>query len=368
MADDLEDQVIEQPTENNIEPVSHRDDINNDVAAAISSLKGEPEAQSEAVPGDTEPKQDDTRQRGPDGKFIPKDAAPATAAAPDPKSPPTGDTAKASTEQPSTAAVAPPVSWAADAKAGWASLPPAIQTAVLKREAEVSAGFRQKSEDVRRYEQAIAPIAQESQKRGLTAEQGIQRLMDGQRFLETQPAQAILWLAQQNGIDLAELASNPPAAPQQVRHDPILSQVTQTVQSLQSRLDEITMGQNTSLVESFAAANPHYADVEDTLPDLIKEVRATQPHLSPSETLQAAYDRAVWLNPDVRAKVIAEQTAAARQSAVTPLVDKSRQAQRAAVSVKGSSAASTPPARRTTDPNGTAYDDVREAIAQLKSA
>jgi hypothetical protein len=364
MADDLEDQVIDAPEV--AEPVSQLDDVHNDVAAAIASLKGEPEAAPDNP--DAEPKDPAAeRVRGPDGKFVSKEAAPEQAAASEQKSPPADDPTKASTERPSTAASAPPVSWAADSKALWASLPPAVQQAVLKRETEVSNGFRQKSEDVRRYEQALTPIAQESQKRGLTTEQGIQRLMDGQRFLETQPAQAILWLAQSNGIDLAELASNPPAATQQVRPDPMFAQVTQTVQSLQSRLDEMTMGQNQSLVESFSASNPHYADVEDALPDLIKEVRATRPNLSPAETLKAAYDRAVWLNPEVRAKVIAEQTAAARQAAVTPLADKARQAQRAAVSVKGSSAASTPPARRP-DPNGTVHDDVRAAIAQLKSA
>lgn len=363
MAGEQDDQTIDEPVEI-LEPVSQRDDVNNDVAAAIESLKGESEPLASEP---TEEQSADTRARGADGKFTSKEAAPEKAAATDPKSPPPGDTTKASTEQPSTAAGAPPVSWAADAKAGWASLPPAIQTAVLKREAEVSAGFRQKSEDVRRYEQTLTPIAQESQRRGISTEEGIQRLISGNQFLEQQPAQAILWLAQKNGIDLAELASNPPAAPQQVRTDPVFAQVTQTVQSLQNRLNEITIGQNTSMVEAFAASQPHYADVEESLPALIKEVQATQPHLTPGETLQAAYDRAIWLNPDVRAKIIAEQTATARQSAVTPLVDKSRQAQRAAVSVKGSSAASTPPARRPQG-DGSVHDDVRDAIAQLKSA
>lgn len=364
-----DEKIIEQPVAEAADPVSQRDDINNDVAAAIASLKGEaqPEAPADTPEDQPEGEAAPERARGPDGKFVSKDAAPETAAAPEQKSPPADDQTKASNEQPSNAAATPPVSWAADAKAVWASLPPAVQQAVLKRETEVSNGFRQKSEDVRRYETALAPVAQEAQRRGLTAEQGIQRLMDGQRFLETQPAQAILWLAQQNGIDLAELASNPPAAPQQVRPDPMFAQVHQTVQSLQSRLDEITMGQNTSLVESFAASNPHYAEVEDYLPDLIKEVQTVRPNLSPRETLQAAYDRAIWLNPDVRAKVIAEQSASSRQNAVAPIVDKSRQAQKAAVSVKGSSAVSSPPPRRP-DGSGTVYDDVRESIAQLRAS
>lgn len=366
MAGEADDTKILPPLEQS-EPISHRDDINNDVAAALASLKGEAEPPAGAdEPAAEAPPTD--RARAPDGKFIPKEQAPVAAAVPDPKSPPPGDQAKASTEQPSTAANAPPVSWAADAKATWASLPPAIQNAVIKRETEFSSGIVQKSEQVRRYEQALAPVAQESQKRGMTVDQGIQRLMDGQRFLETQPAQAILWLAQQNGIDLAELASNPPAAQQQVRTDPMLSQVTQTVQSLQSRLDAMTTGQNMTLVEAFASSsdNPHYADVEDSLPGLIKEVQAINPNLSPADTLKQAYDRAVWLNPAIREKVIAEQTGAQQQARVTQLQAKATQAAKAAVSVKGSSAPSAAP--RKPESNGTVHDDVRAAINQLKSA
>src|SRR5262245_59680439 len=119
------------------EELNAREDANEDVRAAIAQLKGgEPETELpiepivEAAPElpEPEPKAND-RARDESGKFVAKsepkpakDAAPAKAAAPAKELPPSDNT-KASASQPSTAASAPPVSWAADAKGQWASLP-----------------------------------------------------------------------------------------------------------------------------------------------------------------------------------------------------------------------------------------------------
>ncbi len=352
MAEEIEDQVIEQEV---VEPVSARDEINNDVVRAISSLKAE--AEPETIEAE-EPVAE--RTRAADGKFAAKEPE-AAKPAPEQKLPPTEDVAKAN-EQPSTVAAVPPVSWAADAKQAWASIPPAVQQAVLKREQEASNGIRQYSEKTARYEQALAPAAQEAAKRGLSVDDGIKRLIDGNTFLEQQPAQAILWLAQKNGIDLAELVSNPP---QQVRADPMVSQVSQTVSTLEQRLQQIEFGQNLTVAQQFAASKPHYADVEEILPDLIKEVRTINPHLSGMDLLEKAYERAVWLNPDVRQKVIAAENAKVAQNQVSKVAEKSTQASRAAVSVKGSSAGAQAPRRA--ESNGNAFDDVRAAIHQLRA-
>jgi hypothetical protein len=358
------------------EPLSPRDDVANDVAAAIASLKGEQDPPDvETAQGTGEPPEVAApaveRERGPDGKFVSKDksaeAAPSATAPAEQKLPATEDVTKASAPQASTPASAPPVSWSADAKASWASLPPAIQKAVLKREEEASNGFRQYSEKTAHYERALAPLAQESARRGMDVSQGIQRLMDGQRFLEQQPEQAILWLAQRNGIDLANLASNPPAVQQPARVDPAFAQVSQTVQSLQDRLDAMMQGQNMTLVQQFAGANPHYADVEEMLPRFISEVQAINPGIAPMEALQQAYDRAIWLNPDVRAKLIAEQTQAETQQRVVKIAEKSQQATRAAVSLKSGTSPTPAPVKDDSDDKDV-YDTVRRTLKQLKTA
>lgn len=367
---------VEEVAEALTAPVDYREDVNNDVAAAIASLKGDTDPpESRAVPespeevaasGDAgqEGKAEtvDGRPRAPDGKFLPKDSAAEVAA--QPKLPPAEDVTKASA-QPSQA-VTPPVSWAAEAKQAWASIPPAVQQAVLKREQEASNGIRQYSEKVAHYEQALAPIAQEATRRGMSPDDAIKRLIDGNTFLETQPAQAILWLAQKNGLDLNELASNPPAFQQQARPDPVISQVSHTVQTLEQRLAQIEFGNNLTLAQQFAASKPYYADVEEQLPDFIKEVQRIDPSLTGIALLEKAYERAIWLNPDVRSKVQAAERETAEKARLATVQAKATQASKAAVSVKGSSATAAPP-RQAASSGGDIYDDVRAAIRQVSA-
>lgn len=360
MADDVEMlEVTEAPI------AEQADDINADVRAAIASLQGN-EGAEPALSEDSPEASAADRARGPDGKFISKETVTAEQPAEIQTQvlPPTDDTTKASIEQSSTAANAPPVSWAADAKAVWATLPPAIQAAVAKREQEVSAGFRQKSDDIRRFEAAIMPVAEEAQRNGLTTEQGIQRLLDGHRFLESRPTEAIQWLAQRHGIDLAQLASNPSAV-QRTQVDPVVSQIVHAVPQLEQRLAQIEIGNNLNVISAFANSHPYYAEVESKMPDLIKEVKAANPSLGGAEILDAAYERAVWLTPEVRSKIIADQHAEAEKARVTALSEKSAQAKRAAVSIKGSSAPATSVGRKADGES--VYDDVRAAIAQLSA-
>lgn len=355
-----------------IAPVSAADEVRNDVAEAIKSLKAkaaettaaEPEAPVDDHPEPLEAKTAD-RPRDPSGKFLPKDAAPNEAAAPDPKSPPADNTAKPSTEQPSTAVGAAPVSWAADAKASWAALPPAIQNAVIKREAEVSNGFKQKSEEVRRYEGMIAPVAQEAARLGMQPDQAINALMAAHHALQQNPAAALAQLAQQYNVDLTTLASNPPATQTQ-RFDPMVSQLTHTVSTLEQRLSGFLQNQTLSVVDRFAQEHPHYAAVEDQIAQIIPMVQQSNPGLNAQEVLEKAYEQAIWINPDVRSKLIAEQTAQTQQTQQQAVRSKAQQAGKAAVSIKASSNGAVASPKMMPPSGGDVYDDVRAALHQLR--
>lgn len=377
--DEIEAEVIETPAEAPAEPVNPRDEVNDAVRAAVASLKGEadpPAADIEVeVEGDAPaeapaPKGDHPTDpaRYADGTFKPikQDAAPAkVAAAPDPNSPPVDNTVKASAPQPSTAAGAPPTSWAAEAKQAWASLPPAIQAAVLKRESEMSAGFAQKSEAIRQYETTLAPIAQAAQRRGISTDEALKSFLAAQDALDRDPRGAIAWLAQSYGVDLAELGANPPAAQPPARPDPVVAQLTQQVSSLQERLSFFDQQHAASVVKAFES-QPYFADVMDDLPAIMKEVKASNPSLQGEEWMKAAYDRAIWLNPSVREKIWAAQQAEQAQVRTQQVQQKAEQAKRAAVSVKGSSGETRAPARRPSG-DGSVFDDVSAAIAQLRA-
>ena len=358
------------------EPVGYAEEVRNDVAEAIKKLKGgdEPPAIEGAAPDEhPEPTEaepaGDERARGPDGKFIPKDKTEKIEAAPEkveaaPKElPPTDNQTKPSV-QPAQAAIAAPVSWAADAKASWSTLPPAIQQAVIKREEEIANGGRQWSEEKKRYQATLAPLVEETQRLGVSPEQGLNALLNAHRMLQRDPASAIGRLAQQYGVDLTNLASNPPA--EQPRFDPMVSQLTQHVSALESQLNGFLQNQTMGVVEKFAADHPHYAAVEEQIAGLIPLIQQSEPGLNPSDVLSKAYEQAIWLNPDVRAQLIKEQTEAAQKQQIETVQAKATQAKKAAVSVKGSSNGSAVTPKGPMPSGETVYDDVRAALNQLR--
>lgn len=360
--EDLE--VVEAQTPAIEEPISQRDEVHNDVAAAIKQLKGEdqPDPVIEEQP---EPKGDE-RPRGPDGKFLPKEqlAAPVTAA---PEVITAPDEATKPITQPSTAAVEAPGPWAADAKSLWASLPPAVQAAVAKREAEMNEGGRQWSEQKRRYEQTLAPLVEETQRIGIPLEAGLNAMLSAHRLLsnpQTAP-QAIVQLAQQAGVDLTNLASNPPAP--QPQHDPMVQQLTQTVSYLENQLNGFLQNQTLGIVNQFSEGKPHYAEVEGDILKVLPLIKAENPELSPQQWLDKAYEQAIWINPNVRAKLIAEQSQQAEHAKTEALKAKAQQAAKAAVSIKGSSnGAAMAPKMTQGAADESVYDTVRRSIHQLR--
>ena len=94
-------------------------------------------------------------------------------------------------------------------------------------------------------------------------------------------------------------------------------------------------------------------------------VQQQEPGLPHQEVLQKAYDQAIWLNPDVREKIIAEQRAQAETQRTQAVATKAASAKKAAVSVKGSSGGAMPPPKQANG-SGDVYDDVRAAISQLR--
>ena len=361
------------------EPINERDAVNNAVVDAIAQLRGDNADKSTAVDADG-PELDASadkskaakpvEQRDPaskerdaaTGKFVAKSEAPVKAT--DPKLASTDDQTKASAVDPNQPA--PPAGWTPDAKAEWNNLSPALKAAVLKRENEISAGGRQWSEEKRQYEHVLAPVVELSSRYGVPPAEGLKRLVAANEFLMQDAPSAIAWLAQAHGVDLAALVSNPPAPQPQVRSDPLVPQLTQKISTLEGQLNGFLQNQTLGVVENFAKANEHYSAVENELLQLIPVIQQSEPGLAPQEVLQKAYERAIWLNPEVRNKMIMGQHAATEQQRAATIQDKSAQAKRAAVSIKGSSNG-VAPGKITTPPGKDVYEDVRNAIASLRN-
>ena len=340
------------------------DDLDNDIANAIAASSGNDETETQ--------EQADQRARDERGRFTQKtDEAPAEAAKPTEAAPvekPIADPDK-SIEQPaavSTPTAAPPVSWSAEAKAEWSKLPPAIQEAAIKREAEVNEGFRRLSEERRQLEplaKAVEPHLQMFQRYNTDPATGIQKLMAAQEYLTRDPVNAIRWLAQERGVNLRALAEMGDMTVQQVQmQQPQYQQPVDIPAIVRSQMQQAQIEQE---VERFATSQPYYAEVERELLVLVPYIKQEHPELSPSQVLKEAYDRAVYANPATRAKVIASTDTDRIAKAQADQKANAAKARGAAVSLRGSpasGAANTSPLVSVGDVD----DDIKAAMAALR--
>ena len=306
----------------------------------------------------------DGRARDEHGRFAPKtEAAPGAPVETKPDLAST-DAAKATVTPDSTPADAPPAGWTPDAKAAWSTLPPSVKAAALKREAEIDAGGRQWSEEKRRFEGMLGPIAQQASRRGMSAEQGLQSLAAAQEFLDRDPHRAIAWLAQSYGVNLATLAgpqgggdaqpTNDQAAPSYGQAD-IAALVRQYAEPIvqQSWQEREQFAQQQALereVQQFAAAKPHAQAVMSEWAGLVWSYRRDNPDWSNSQVLEASYNAALQANPQIRQSLT--HAAQAEADAKRKEADAARvtRARSAAASVTGAPSSATPgPSRMSLD-------------------
>jgi len=298
------------------------------------------------------------RARDEQGRFAPKNEAAASTNS-DPDSKPKTETA------PSTAPVGPPVSWSADAKATWPSLSPAIQAAVLKRETEVSDGFRQKSEEAKSY----TPVREilDSQKDrfarlGVDAPTALRQMFQYQDMLERDPVALIRHIANVGRVDIRQLAQTPtasasPAAAAQPARPNVAPDVSQIVDT---RVREVLMTERAQTTLAEFETNPANKHAKDPA---VRQAMAGA-LAAGAANLAEAYDRAVWSLPHLRETMMADRDATARKAAA----DKVEAAKRAAVGIKGGSPNGARPASlaAAAASGRTAEDAARAALASLR--
>ncbi len=298
------------------------------------------------------------------GKFKPTKAEAAPEQVEQPAEKPSTDTAKVTEQPASTPVVAPPAGWTAAEKAEWSKLSPAVQAAVSRREQEISRGGQQWSEEKRRYESVLAPVAQEASRMGIGVDQALKALMAAHHHLMSDAPGAIRKLAAQFNVDLATIAgqSAEGSAPSQPDISALVRQAVQPLLApIQQRfMDEEMRQQQTglTLVQQFAAqpGHEHYEALESTIVTLLPHVKEDMPGATPTEWLQEAYDRAAYANPNTRASLLASQTAAAEAQRIADAKAKAAKARMAGSSVNGA-------------PNGAAIPGPKDSLrAEIEAA
>lgn len=354
------------------------DDVADDVRAAFESVRtieGTATDITEPAAAETDPSAPPAdRVRNERGQFIAKTEDGAEPAATPPAPVPDADPNPATPAQPSTA-VETPKTWSADAKAEWSKLSPAVQQAVLKRETEINEGGRQWSEEKRSKDELIAPLKNLGAMFGVDERETIKRLLAAEHSLRTNPEAALRDMAQMAGIDLKALADKTPQQPQRPQADPMVAQLHQDVSSLKNTLAEQSKAETSRTIQAFAKSpgHEHFEAVKQRMGRFMLPTLNYQGQVisnPEAADLQEAYDKACWMDPDVRAKLVAAQTATT--AAAQKAIETTQKARRGAVSPRTSSSAPAPAVPPPHKLNGHATgdsveDDVRAAFRSVRS-
>ncbi len=296
-------------------PLSIREEIEKNVAAAKIDQTG--------------------RAHAPDGKF----AAKKSEAAPDKAAPAEIPEAKPEQQQAaSTQQAAPPPGWSKESKEAFKALPPSVQADVLKREQEVSNGFKQKTEELSRYqeiEKVIAPARAEYQRHGMSDAQAINQLFAWEQSFRNPATRMAAFqnLARSYGVDFTQFAqpagqaSEQEQIPAQLR--PVVDQfgqVAQTVQTLEQRLNAQEQDRLQRDIQAFAKDKPHFEKLRPLMGKLLQGGAAT--------TMEDAYQQASKLDPDISAFIAQEAKDKADAEAKRAAEEKAKAARLAASSVR----------------------------------
>lgn len=283
------------------------------------------EVESEAAPVTTDAPAE-TRERGPDGKFLPKAAA-AAAEAPE---------AAQQVEEPVWKR--PPSSWKREQHEVWQTADPRLQEYAWQREEEMRAGVEPllaKAKFADAMQKVMAPYEQTIRGLGIEPSAAVEALMRADHSLRTLPVEEkkayFANLARQYGINLAEVQPSEGQAPV----DPRLYQLEQELTNVRGQVvgwqQQQEEAQNRALnaeIDAFAKTAEHFEDVRPVMISLLQSGVAGN--------LKEAYEKAIRLDENLFGEIQkgrqAQDEVARRQEA-----DKAAKAAKAAaVSVKSS--------------------------------
>lgn len=290
----------------------------------------------------------------------PKEAAPAA------EIPKTGKDVQPTA--PSTAAVGPPPGWSQESKAFYNSLPAdhPLRKDVLKREEEVSSGFKKYADSDKRYqeiEQVLAPVRQSYQQHGVQSDaEAIKRLFMWERMIRENPAQALPQLARQYGVDLSRAPSSEPSAAPDVtaQFRPVLDQFGNKIQHLENELQRSQQERISQELTTFAKDHPHFEKVRVAMGQLM-QAGAVQPN-----DLEGAYQKAIWSDENVRKDMLAE--ADKKRDAELQKAQTERAAKAKAAAVSGPGRAPSAPASGVNGKAKGVRGDIMKAIEEAREA
>ena len=224
-----------------------------------------------------------------------------------------------------------PKTWKKELEAHWGTLPPEVQEEISRRESDMFAGleqYRGAAQAGRAFSQVLQPFLPDLQAAGIQPEAHVQNLLQAHHILtKGSPEQkqlVVKALLEDVGLPYDGQVETPYVDPAvanlQRKFDEVTTQLQQQRQVEANRVRAETQ----KTIEAFFLdpAHEHAEAVAPIMTRLLQSGTATD--------LKSAYDQAVWLDPTVRAKVLAGQRAAEEEAARVAANKKAEDAKKAA--------------------------------------
>jgi len=233
----------------------------------------------------------------------------------------------------------PPASWKKDYHEPWNAVDDKIKEYVWAREEQMRKGVEpllSKAQFADQMEEVISPYRDTIRGLGIKESEAVKALMQADHTLRfgapEQKQQMFMQLAQQYGVNLAnQVASNSQNALMDPTIYALQNEVVKVKGQLQSWQDQQEQAQNATLlteINGFAQRAEHFETARPTMISLLQSGAA--------QTLEDAYDMAIWGNPELR-EVMLEARQAQNNASVSAEKNRAAKAARAAaVSVRSS--------------------------------
>lgn len=222
-------------------------------------------------------------------------------------------------EEPDPVTLAPS-SWTAKGKEEFSKLPRSVQEEVHRRESNYHEGLQRLKPQAhfgQVMQRVLEPFQQtltQLQQQGIDAPTALQKLLHADHKLRYSRAEEkaafLAEIAHDYGIDMGQVATQPAPNPEVMAMRRQMEQIQmQRQQELQAQ-QQNDQTRVMSEIEKFAAdpKNEHFNAVRDQMANLLQSGQA--------QTLEDAYEKAIWTQPEIRQSLLERQTKEAQQKAL----------------------------------------------------
>ena len=277
-------------------------------------------------------------------------------------------------EAPDLEPMAAPNHWPKDFAAKFEALEAPAQHMFMERYKDLEGDYTRKTQEIAKYkkrneafDEIMQPFKGDFERAGMDEVGAVRQLLAAHDYLRKDPQNAIAWLANQYGVDMAAIGNDPAAEdefadPQVKQLQQQVAQLTGFIQNQQTQQQSQVQQSTQSLIDQFAAEtdangnpkHPHFDRVRGVMGSLISSENA--------KDLATAYEMAVYADPELRQEQVKAMAAAQSQDNVkTEAVKKAKKAARSKVRGSASPAAPALPA------NASIRDTIQASIRQLEN-